>query len=106
MVVTRFGAGGSGSRSGSGAGSGDTIDVIDERLRELITAAVTRGILEVTPIIFGMVKEGIMEIMEERLRSFTAELAAGQVGVRTPSFREFKAYGAPEFFTARDPIFS
>ena len=56
MVVTRFGAGGSGSR----AGSGDTTDDIDKRLRELIAAEVTRGILDVTPIIFGTVKEGIM----------------------------------------------
>ena len=80
MVVTRFGVGGSGSGSGSGAGSGDATDVIDERLRELIAAEVTRGILDATPVIFGMVKEGIMEIMEERLRSFRADLSAGQIG--------------------------
>ena len=104
MVVTRFGAGGSGS--GSGAGSGGPTDGIDERLRELIAAEVTRGILDATPVIFGTVKEGMMEIMEERLRAFRADISAGQGGARTPSFREFKACGAPEFSGVRDPIVS
>ena len=39
-----------------------------------------RGILDATPVIFETVKEGMMEIMEERLRSSKAEIAAGQVG--------------------------
>ena len=77
MVVTRFGAGGSGSGSGSENGSGDTTDSIDERLCELIAAEVTKGILDATPVIFGAVKEGIMEIMEKRLRSFRTEIVAG-----------------------------
>ena len=106
MVVTRFGAGGSRSGSGSGAGSGDIIDIIDERLRELVAAEVTRGILDVTLVIFGTAKEGIMEIMEQRLGSFRVEMTMGQIGARTPSFRESKACGAPEFFGARDPIVS
>ena len=42
-----------------------------------------------------------MEILEERIRSFRAEMAAGQT-----SFSEFKACGASEFFGARDPIVS
>ena len=64
--MTRFGVGGSGSRSGSG----DTTKTIDERLRELIAVEVTRGILDATPMIFGTIKEGMMDILEERLRSF------------------------------------
>ena len=104
MVMTRFGAGGSGSGSGSGVGSGNTTDVIDERLRELIATKVTRGILDTTPVIFGTVKEGIMEIMEERLRSFRAETAAGHIRARTPLFWEFKASGAPKFFGVRTPL--
>ena len=106
MVVTRFGAGESGPVFGSGVGSGDTIDVIDERLRELIAAEVSKGILDATPIIFGTVKEGIMDLTEEILRSFRAEVAAGQVGARAPSFREFKACGALKFLGAKDPIVS
>ena len=44
--------------------------------------------------------------MEERLRVFRAKIVAGQVGARAPSFREFKACGAPKFFEVRDPIVS
>ena len=47
-----------------------------------------------------------MEIMEEKLRSFQAEIVAGQVGARTPSFWEFKTCGAPEFFGVTNPIVS
>ena len=72
MVVTRHGAGGLGSSSGSGSGSGsgDGTEPIDETLRELIASEVTRVILDATPVIFGIVREGIIEIMEEQLRSF------------------------------------
>ena len=48
----------------------------------------------------------MLEIMEERLRAFRADISAGQGGARTPSFREFKACGAPEFSGVRDPIVS
>ena len=77
MVVTRHGAGGSGSGSRSGSGSGYATEPVDERLRELIAAEVTRGILDATPLIFRTVKERMMEIMEEWLRSFRAEIVAG-----------------------------
>ena len=77
MVMTRLGAGGSGSGSGSGAGSGSPTDGIDERLRELIAAEVMKDILDATPVIFGTVKEGMMEIMEERLRAFRADVSVG-----------------------------
>ena len=46
--------------SGSGVGSGDTTEVIGEMLRELIAVEVTRGTLDTTPVIFGMIKEGMM----------------------------------------------
>ena len=97
---------GSGSGSGLGSGSGFGAEPIDERLHELIEAEVTRGILDATPVIFGTVKEGIIEIMEEQLRSFRAEIVAGQIGTRTPSFREFKACGVSDFFGVKDPIAS
>ena len=59
---------------------GDGTEPINERLRELIAVEVTRGIVTATPVIFGIFKEAMMEIMEERLRSFKAEIVAGQVG--------------------------
>ena len=68
MVMTM--RGGSVSRSGSGLGSGLGVEPIDERLCKLIATEVTRDILDATPLIFGTIKEGIMEIMEERLHSF------------------------------------
>ena len=51
--------GGSGAREGSGSGSG--AEQLEERMRELISAEVTRSILDQTPVIFGMVKEGIVD---------------------------------------------
>ena len=93
-VVTRHRVGVLGSRSRSGY---DT-DPIDERLHELIATEVTRGILDATPVIFGTVKEGMMEIMKERIRSIRVEIASSQVEAPTPLFKEFKACGAPEFF--------
>ena len=57
-------------------------------------------------MIFGIIKEGISELMEERLRSFRAEIAASRIGTRSPSYREFKACGVPEFFGVKDLITS
>ena len=51
-------------------GSGSGGKPIDERLRGLIAVKVTRDILDTTPVIFSIDKDGIMEIMEEWLRSF------------------------------------
>ena len=104
--MTRFGTEGSGSGSISRVGPGNTTNVIDERLHELIAAKVTKGILNATPVIFGTFNEGMMEIMEERLRAFRAEIYTGQVGDQTPSFREFKACEAPEFLRVKESIVS
>ena len=68
MVMITQGGSGSGSGSGSGLGSG--VEPIDERLCDLIMTEVTRGILDATSVIFGTVKEWIMDIMKERLGSF------------------------------------
>ena len=94
------------TRGGSclGSDSGPGVEPIDERLRELITFEVTRGILDVTPVIFGTVKEGIREFMEKRLKSFRSEIASGQSGTQYPFFWEFKSCSAPEFFRAKDCI--
>ena len=59
---------------------------IDERLHEHIAAKVTREILDATPMIFSFIKERILELMVEWLRTFRAEIVAGQVRVHTPHF--------------------
>ena len=104
MVVTQFGAGGSASGLGSGAGSGDTTEPIDERLSELIAIEVTRCILDATSVIFRTVKEGMMEIMEERIRAFRVEIVVCQVGARTPLFLEFMACGRQSFLGSGTPL--
>ena len=41
--------------------------------------------------------------MAEQLRSFQAEIADKKAGARTPSFREFKLCGVPDFFGVKVP---
>ena len=79
MVVLRSRPVDGGSGEGSGSGSGS--EPVDEGLREFIASEITRGILESTPILFGSIKEGIMELMEDRLRAFRSDLASSQSGV-------------------------
>ena len=83
MVVTRHGAGGLGSGLGSGSGSGEGSEQVDDGLREFIASEIMRGILESTPIIFRSIKEGIIELMEDRLRAFRSDLASGQASTHT-----------------------
>ena len=49
-------------------------------MRKLIVVEVARGTLDATPVFFGTVKEGMMEIMEEWLRAFRSDIVAVQVG--------------------------
>ena len=56
MVTTRGGA------CGSGFGFG--AEPIDKRLHEFITLDITHGIIEATVVIFGTIKEGIMELLD------------------------------------------
>ena len=104
MVVTRggsyIGVGASGC-SGSGSGTG----VMDDRMREFISSEVTHNIIEQTPVIFGTIKEGIMELLDERLGAFHVEIRA-MVGARSLNFWEFRACGASEIFGKKDLISS
>ena len=102
VMITRHRAGGSGSRSGSGSGA----EPVDEGLREFIAFEITRGFLKVTPVIFGSIKEGIIELMEDRLRAFRSDMASSQLGPRTLSFKDFRGSGALNFHGAKDPIVS
>ena len=56
-------------------------------------------------MIFGLIKEGIPELMDERLSTFRAEVAA-MMGSRMLTFREFRACGAPDYHGAREPVAS
>ena len=71
-------------------------------MRELIATEVAMGILDVIIVIFPIVKNGMMEIMEERVRAFRAEIAAGQIWGGSPLFREFEASVMSEFFEVKD----
>ena len=94
---------GSGVREGSGSGS--ATEQLEERMREFVSAEITHNILDQTPVIFGMIKEGILEILDERLAAFRTEMMAF-LGARTFTFQEFRACEAPYYHGARDPIAS
>ena len=106
---------------GSGSDSGVGIELIDEQMWKFISSEITRDILEQTHVIFGMIKEWIMEIMQEhldtyqykimellneQLEAFQSEIVTGHLGVQTPSFPEFKVCRALGFFGDKDPIVS
>ena len=77
---------------------------MDERLREFIAYEITRGIRDATPVIFGSIKEGIVELMEDCLRAFRSDMATSQSGSRTLSFKDFRGSGASDFHGEKDPI--
>lgn len=90
--------------TGEGSGSGSGSEPVDEGLREFIASEITRGILESTPIIFGSIKEGILELMEDCLQAFRSDMASGQSGSCTLSFKDFRSSGVLDFHGAKDPI--
>ena len=60
--------------------------------------------LDATPMMFDTIKEEIMDLIDKRVNTFRGEIVGGQIEARSPSFREFKAYGDPSFFGSKDPI--
>ena len=72
---------------------------------EFISSEITCSMLEQAPVIFGTIKEGIMEVLEGHLGSFRYEMVA-MMGARTFTFCEFQACGALKFFGEKDPIAS
>lgn len=87
---------------GLGSGSGDEMN--DERIRDFVSSKITHGILDATPVIFGTIKEGIMELLDERFGACRAEITVGLLGAQTLLFWAFKACIALDFFGAKDPI--
>lgn len=97
MAVTRQGCGsGSSSRSNSKPG--------DAELRELLVVELLKVILEDMPEMFGKVKEGLIEMMDERIQTLRAELAVGQFMAHNLIFLDYRACGGPMFFRKKDPI--
>ena len=60
---------GEGSSSCFGAGQ------CGDRIREFISAEIMCSIIDQTPVIFGSIKEGILELLDSRLKAFRAEIA-------------------------------
>ena len=68
--------GGSGSSSGSGAGT----ELIDECMQQFISSEITYNIMEWTPVIYGLVEDGILELLDNHLGVFRVKIVAGQLG--------------------------
>lgn len=47
----------------------------DTKLRKIMTFEILGAILEATPVTFSLIKEVMMELMEDRLGSFRVELS-------------------------------
>ena len=55
-------------------------------------------------MIFVSIKEGIIELVEDRLRAFRSDMAIGQSRACILSFKDFKGCGAPDFSGVKDSI--
>ena len=44
--------------------------------------------------------------MEDRLRAFRSDMASGQSGIHTLSFKDVRECGVPDFHGVKDPIIS
>lgn len=61
-------------------------------MREFISSYITCSILEQTHLIFGTVKEGILEILDECLGDFCTKMMT----IRTPWVPKFCPYHTPK----------
>ena len=62
-------------------------------MREFISSDITCCIQEQTPVIFGTIKEGIVELLVDHLGYFRSKMVA-LIGVRSLTFMGFRACGA------------
>lgn len=65
---------------------------------------VKEGIIEITGKHRGMLRIGIVKLLDEQLGAFQVEVATGRSGCRTPSFQVLMACGAPKFIVDKEPI--
>lgn len=73
IMMTHGGAWG----SRSGPCSGSSTKPIDEGLHDFILLKIVRGILDVTHMMFRIIKERIVEMVEERFWTFQVEMFVG-----------------------------
>ena len=70
----------SGTAEGSGLGSG--AGQLDDQMRDFISTEITRNIIDQTPVIFGSVREAVVELIDSHLEAFRAGIVSGQFGAR------------------------
>ena len=70
-------------------------------MQEFISSEITHGILDLTPVTFGTITEGILEILDDRLETFRANFVAWKL---EGAHRGLKACGALYYFREEDPI--
>lgn len=78
----------------------------DVELHELIATQVSRVFLQDMPDMFGMMNEGMIEIMDECMWSILVKLRTGQFGACNLTFLHFHACGAPEFQGKKELVLS
>ena len=89
-----------GVEEGSGLGLG--AEQLGEQMREFILADITHNILDQTSVIFGTVKEGILELLDSRLEAFRTEIAARKLGAPMRP----NVYGSLGSLGREDPVVS
>ena len=85
-----------------GSGSGSRSGQLDEQMRDFISAEIMRNIIDQTPVIFGSVREAIMELLDSSLEAFRAGIVSRQFGARL----EPDSYGSQGSIREGSPIFS
>lgn len=90
------------SGAGEGSSSGSRVGQFDDQMRDVISAEIVQNIVNQTPVIFGSVREAIMELLDNRLEAFRAGIVLGQFGARL----EPDSYGSQGSISEGDPIFS
>lgn len=68
---------------GSGLGTG--ANPINETICDFVMSGISCGIFYATLVMFSIIKEGVMELLDERLVDFRVEIAADQIGAQTLS---------------------
>ena len=72
----------SSSGTGEGSGSGYRVGQLDDQMRNFISAEIMRNIIDQTLVIFGSVREAIVELMDNHLEAIRAGIVSGQFGAR------------------------
>ena len=72
-------------------------------MQEFISSEITHGILEHNHVIFGMINECIMEMLDDYMSTFRTKITA-MVGSRTLTFRGFHACGASKLSGKKEPL--